>query len=209
MRQHVWISDILTDSELIVMFGSDIAEENTPQAIEGLKLLKPGRPVPRDLCPRRVWNEKGRKERTRLPHLSIINGYPIVSECAAAVLRQFDLGEGALYPIDGAFQSDRATPIDGNYFSWVFGNQKNAFLPLESPNKRAFGVKVDGEYVRWSLPILPEDDGIAVSMNGLQGPDVWVDPLLFKSVFLSGPLGDALEKAGLRKAFRLFRCRVI
>ena len=209
MNQHIWISNFLADSALVVMFNSDIAEKNVEQAIEGLKLLTTGKPVPRDLCPRKVWNDKGRKERPRLPHLSNINGYPIVSGEAAAVFRRFNLGEGALYPIEGAFQSDQTTPIEGEYFTWVFGNQKSVFLPNETPDKCPFGVKVDGEYVRWNLPILPEDDGIAVSASALDGADVWVDPLLFKSVFLSGPLGDALDQAGLLKAFRLFRCRVI
>ena len=209
MDQHVWISDLFQQSDLVIMFNSDIAEENTEQAIEALKLLKAGKPVSSDLCPRKVWNDKGRKEPARLPDLSIINGYPIISERSAAVLRQHDLGEGAIFAIEGAYQSDRATRIAGDYFCWVFGNQKSAFLPHESSDKQPFGVKVDGEYVRWNLPILPRDNGLAVSTAALDGPDVWVDPLLFKSVFLSDPLGDALDQAGLGKAFRLFRCPVI
>jgi hypothetical protein len=207
--QQVWISDFLRQSELVVMFNSDIAENNVEGAIQGLNLLTPGSPVPRDLCPRHVWNEKGRKEPKRLPHLSMINGYPVISEAAAAVVGKFDLGDGALYRIDGAFQSDRATPIEGKYFCWVFGNQKHAFQPEESPDKRPFGVKVDGKYLRWNLPIIPKDDGLAVSSTAVEGPDVWVDPLLFKSVFLSSRLAEALDQAGLRNAFRLFRCRVV
>ena len=50
---------------------------------------------------------------------------------------------------------------------------------------------------------------MAVSAAALGGPDVWVDPTLFKSVFVSGRLGDALDEAGLRKAFRLYRSRVV
>jgi len=53
------------------------------------------------------------------------------------------------------------------------------------------------------------DGAFAVSRDALGGPDVWVDPLLLKSIFVSGALGDALEAAGLRKALRLFKCRVI
>ena len=54
-----------------------------------------------------------------------------------------------------------------------------------------------------------KDDDAAVSRAALTGPDVWVDPLLFKSLFLSGPLGDALAEAGMREAFALLRCRVV
>ena len=206
MDQHVWISDVLADSELIIMFGSDIAEENGAGAIEGLKLLKPGKPVPQDMCPKRLWNEKGRKERPSLPHLSIVNGYPVISAEAADVFRQFDLGEGALYPIEGVYQSDRTTRIPGDYYCWVFGNQKAAFLTEHSAEARPFAEHVPGPKTRWTIPMLLQDDQVAVSTVALEGPDVWVDPLLFKSVFLSGPLGDALDKAGLRNAFRLFRC---
>jgi hypothetical protein len=59
------------------------------------------------------------------------------------------------------------------------------------------------------MPVLNHDDQIAVSRAAIGGPDVWVDPTLFRSVFLSGRLGDALDQAGMRKAFLLSRCRVI
>lgn len=209
MDQHVWISKLLSDSELITFLTADIVEVNVERAIEGLKLLTPGKPVPRELCPRQIWNDEGRKAWTHLPDVSIVNGWPIVSESAEAVFRSFDLGEGALYPLEGAYQSDRSTRIPGDYFCWTFGNQKTAFLPHESPDKQPFGVKVDGDYLRWNMPVVHHDGQLAVSGAALDGPDVWVDPLLFKSVFLSAPLGDALEEQGLRKAFRLSRCRVI
>jgi hypothetical protein len=48
-----------------------------------------------------------------------------------------------------------------------------------------------------------------VSREALDGSDVWVDPLLSRSLFLSQRLGDALDAAGLRQDFRLFRCQVI
>ena len=59
------------------------------------------------------------------------------------------------------------------------------------------------------MPWTPADDDVAVSDQALPGPDVWLDNMLFQSVFLSGPLGDALDAAGLREAFHLFKCRVI
>ena len=59
------------------------------------------------------------------------------------------------------------------------------------------------------MPWEMEDGDIAVSRTALAGPDVWVDTALFQSIFLSGPLGDALDEAGLRHDFRLFRCKVV
>jgi hypothetical protein len=53
------------------------------------------------------------------------------------------------------------------------------------------------------------DDVIAVSAGALGGADVWIDRTLFKSVFFSRQLGDAVDAAGFRKAFRLYRARLI
>lgn len=208
MSGYAWISHALAWSDLVVFLTADIAEQDTETAIEALKLLKPGRPVPEEMCPKQLWNEPGRKPRTNLPGLFLASGYPIISGKAAAILRQFELGAGALYPIEGIYHSDRERRIPGEYFCWVFGNQKTAFLPQESPGKQPFGVQVNGDYVRWNLPVLPKDNQLAVSTAALESPDIWVDPLLFKSVFMSGPLGDALAEADLAKDFVLARCRV-
>ena len=59
-----------------------------------------------------------------------------------------------------------------------------------------------------SLPFSCADDDIAVSPLAVEGPDVWVDPTLFKSVFLSRALGDALVEAGMRASMGLYRARV-
>jgi hypothetical protein len=59
------------------------------------------------------------------------------------------------------------------------------------------------------MPFVHKDDQLAVSRAAMAGPDVWADPTLFKSVFVSERLGKALREAGLARAFRLFRCRVV
>ncbi len=53
------------------------------------------------------------------------------------------------------------------------------------------------------------DDLIAVRAEAEEGPGVWVDRTLARSVFLSRQLGDALDAAGVREAFRLYRARLI
>ncbi|WP_199857728.1 hypothetical protein [Erythrobacter sp. EC-HK427] len=50
---------------------------------------------------------------------------------------------------------------------------------------------------------------IAVSRAALQGPDVWLDDGLFKSLFMSRRLGDALEAAGLKETPFLYKARVV
>jgi hypothetical protein len=206
MTDIVWISDVLADPDLVLMMETDIVANDTSRAIEAISLLKAGKPVPGDMCPKEIWAGETAKLSDRLPDLFLANAYPIVSERAADALRQFELGGGALYPVDQVFQKDRQTKIPGTFFCWIFGNTKAAFTAEQSREARPFAGPNSG---RWKMPFVHKDDQLAVSQMALGGPDVWVDPTLFKSVFVSGRVGEAFEQAGLRRAFRLFRCRVI
>jgi len=206
MTDTAWISNVLADPDLVLLMETDVVAEDAQRAIETLNLLKAGKPVPAEMCPKRIWGGETAEWINGTPDLFLANTYPIVSERSAEVLRQFDLGGGALYPVDEVLQKDRTTPIAGPFFCWVFGNSKSAFAASESPEARPFAGPNSG---RWKMPFVHKDDQLAVSAAALGGPDVWVDPTLFKSVFVSGRLGDALDGAGLRRAFRLTRCRVV
>ena len=87
----------------------------------------------------------------------------------------------------------------------TLGNAKRAVLPDQSKNLGP--PSVPGLW--WKLPSRLNDEDVAVSRVALTGPDVWIDKMLFKSLFLSGPLGDSLDRAGLRNSFQLHRCRVL
>ena len=206
MTDTVWISDVLADPDLVLMMETDIVAIDTSRAIEAINLLKAGKSVPEDICPKQIWAGETARLPGRLPDLFLANAYPIVSERAADALRQFELGGGALYPVDRVFQKDRQTIIPGTFFCWTFGNTEAAFVAEQSPEARPFAGPDSG---RWKMPFVHKDNQLAVSHMALGGPDVWVDPTLFKSVFVSGRVGEALDQAGLRSAFRLFRCRVI
>jgi hypothetical protein len=211
MGEHVWVSNMLNDEASLGVFArTNMTKE---QAIAAVQRNTDGQPVSQDLCPTRIWSESGVEDheiafeaRNPDPDLFFASSYWIISGRAAGVLRQFDLGEGALYPVsEGVFNRDDRTRLPKEYFCWIFGNKKSAFLSQESRNVRA--PKIEGLW--WNMPWTPADDDVAVSGEALQGPDVWLDKMLFKSVFLSGPLGDALDAAGLREVFHLFKCRVI
>jgi hypothetical protein len=206
MTETVWISDVLADPDLVLMMETDIVERDTPRAIEAINLLKAGKSVTGDMCPKELWAGETARVSDRLPDLFLANAYPIISERAAAILRQFDLGAGSIYPVNAVFQKDRKTPIAGDFFCWIFGNTKSAFNADASPAARPFAGPNSG---RWKMPFVQKDGQLAVGIDALEGPDVWVDPTLFKSVFVSGRLGDAFAEAGLRKGFRLSCCRVV
>jgi hypothetical protein len=210
MSNHVWISAARQDPVLIQLVHTEIESKDEKKEIEGQQLNEKGLSVPPELCPRRIWGDDSAPDYNHLskkmPDLFLARSQWIVSERAADVMRKFDLGGGALHPVsEGVFRNDGVTRMPGNYFCWIFGNSKDAFLPAASKNMRT--PDVPGLW--WSMPWKPGDDDVAVSEAALLGPEVWLDKMLFKSVFLSGPLGDALDRAGLRKAFRLFKGRVV
>ena len=206
MSNHVWISGARQDSTLIKSVLTEIEAKDKKKEIDGQLLNEKGVSVPHELCPKKIWGDGFAPAFKGMPDLFWARSQWIVSERAADIIRQFNLGDGALYPVsEGVFQSDGLTPLPGNFFCWIFGNTKNAFIPDLSRNMRS--PDVPGLW--WSMPWKLQDEDVAVSQAALVGPEVWLDKMLFKSVFLSGPLGDALDRAGLRKAFRLFKCRVI
>jgi len=122
----------------------------------------------------------------------------------ADVLRRFDLGQGALYPVR-VLEYDRETPVEGNYFHINFGNVKEAFLPEMSPTaqRRHDGIDI------WKRIVPAKNDEMAVRGTALTGPDIWIDPRFYNAFFLRGCLVQALKAAKLTRGLWLSRCRVI
>jgi hypothetical protein len=204
MTAHVWISDCRADSTLMKMTASDLNETDPKKVYDAGMMLLLGKTVPVDMLPRMIWALPEARRFGTLPHFFLGAGYWIVSRKAADIIGQFDLGDGGLYPVQ-MFQSDRTTPVEGEFLCLNVGAQKSAFLPEQSPRL----TKRSPYLPRWTLPDEDKDDAASVASTALQGPDIWWDHSINSGFFLSGPLGDALKKAGMAKAFRLYRCPVV
>ena len=112
MSEHVWLSRAIADVSLVGKFDTDIWVENSQMAIQAEKLNKRGQPVPQDMCPKKIWGDDHAPRFKTIPHLISAQCHWIVSAQAADVLRQFDLGGGAIYPVtDGIFQKDQVTRV--------------------------------------------------------------------------------------------------
>lgn len=207
MSEYVWVSNARADTRLTLFLTADIVGANVDRAIKAQTLMNAGKPVSQDMCPRKIWGDADKPSIGTLPDLFKADGYWIVSGRAADAMCRFDMGHGDLYPVDeGVFQADRKTRVFGEYFTWIFGNEKGAFLEQHSPGADPFIGFTSRDWC--DISGVMKDDDIAVSSNALVGADVWVDPNLFRAFFVSGPLGDAMGH-DLRKAFRLFRCPVM
>lgn len=214
MNDYVWVSNMREDTTLTKYMITDISEKREEQAIEGLRLNRVGKPVPPELCPKKIRAEEIHETRQAMKPkytpepVFDANGFWIMCSEAAEIFQRFDLGGGALYPVsEGVWAPDPAFRDPREWLCWIFGNVKRAFSEAHSP----LAPGRDGPELRdiCNFPWEMGDDVIAVSEDAKDGPDVWIDRTLMKSVFLSRPLGDAVDAAGLRQAFRLYRARVI
>lgn len=154
-----------------------------------------------ELLPQRAIEDRGRSGRS-LPALFMVNGFLCVTDKAAQVLRDHDLGQGGLYPLE-LFRSDGQTPIAGKFWALNFGEKKSALNLAESKGLE----RAPQDRFKPSLLIEPED--VAVTAAAFQGAGIWGDEKLDRGFFVSPKLAKALFKAKLDKAYYLKPCRVV
>jgi len=220
MEAIVWHSRMMSDGRIgdkpgvaVKWFGQ---EWNPPTHFpppwpmgraDELFLYARGEPLPRETLPEALY-VFDRKRFDRMGDLFAAEGVYVVQGKLAQVLSRFDLGRGGLIPIT-IFHDDKATPVAGQFFFWTFG-QKNAFLPQESPkiSPAGFGMMVEKD--RWRVGSEVEDDDVVLSAEKSCGPpDVWCDPRLMWSLFLSDAFVAALRAAQVKTNFHLHRCRLV
>ena len=200
----VWVSRAMMDSTLMKSFLSDLYFADQELALDAMRRVKRGEPVPAGHHPKEYYGKYPDKRMGPPPDIFCAGGDYVVSAAFAEVLRQFDLGRTTLCPTR-LFQYDRTTPVPGDYFYLGFGETKEAFLPYKSPR----AVKPYADQQVWKLSLDPKDDDIAVSARALDGVDLWMDPKLWYAFFLSDRLVRALKSAKLARRLGLRRCRVI
>jgi hypothetical protein len=210
MSDIVWISTAPAHASNLRPFQNSFWRENSEQEQELCNTtarLKSGEALSSDCFPSEIFGAPNAKENDyNLPDFFYGYGFWVLSQAAADILRQFDLGGGALYPVK-VLKKDRITSVGGDWFCINFGNVKSAFLPTESPTAKQRYIR-NGEK-GWGAPAVLQDNEFAVSSIALSGPDIWIDPLVRDAIFLSEALGKALKKVKADKGFFLKKCRVV
>jgi hypothetical protein len=209
MSDTAWVSNAMN-----YVGGQDMTtdktEEDSTKVIAIMKRNESGESLSAEHFPKYIWPGRNAKRPfKRIPRFFQAGGYWVVDKPVADILRQFDMGKGALYPVK-IFQKDRTTQVDGDYFCINFGNVKQAFLPEDSSDRMMKRGSPDfGDPTYYLLPFVPRDLEMFLSFAASEGPDIWVDPLVVDAFFISDPLRTALKKAKLDGAFRLFKCQII
>lgn len=136
-------------------------------------------------------------------------GY-IVDQRVAALLSQFDIGAGGMFPYP-IYEADEITPIPDQWQMLGLGAQKRSFRGDLSKHE-FIECLVDGKGEKDSLYMVGApvgDDVMAFSSAALEGADLWQEPELLSMFFFSDRLAQALQGAGLDHWFRLQRARIV
>jgi hypothetical protein len=167
-----------------------------------------GEPLPREAFPETAY-VFDRNRFGRVGDLFMLGPFYAVKGKLAEVLSRFDLGQGGLVPFP-IYREDKMTRVDGDFYIWKLGAQKDGFLPDQSPKIRRFGTGLNIVENLWDPWPDIEDDDIAVSAAAVAGPpDVWCDPKLHKSLFFSNALHAAISAAKIKTDFQFRRCRLV
>jgi hypothetical protein len=199
----VWVSRAMVHASNQRPFRNDVAELDHDRLIEIKQRNERGEALASDEFPKVIFGASHAEEKDyRVPHLFAAYGYWVLSEVAANVLREFDLGHAQLISVP-VLKSDRKTPVGGDWFCINFANARRALVPEQSEHIRK------GPQNRYNLPATTKDNQVVVSAEALQPPDIWVDPEFWAAFFVSERLGTALRRGKLDKSFFLTKCRVL
>jgi hypothetical protein len=197
-----WVSRAFMDTTLVRFLTVEGILNDIHWAADTMRRNERGEPMPAQRFPKELYGKYTGKKVKKLPDLCNALGTWLVSAALARVLRRFDLGRTLFHPTK-AFQIDRKTPVEGEYFCINFGERKASFLPEQSHARKPWE-----DQDLWALQLAPKDDDIALGDAALEGPDLWIEEHFVDAFFLSDRLARALREAKLARHFGLRRCRV-
>jgi hypothetical protein len=204
-KQIVWASNAMINPAMLRPFTHSFGDERLEFTAQCQRENKSGKSMGPDCFPAEIYVAKDANTNyEKLPHLFFGFGYWVVSGAAAEVMRKFDLGGGNLYPTK-VFRKDRKTPIGDTWYCLNFGNVKKAYV----------GGGVDPTphikmpYLYHIPPTILKDSDYTLNSAALAGPDIWVDPQIGSTFFVSDALAKALKDAGVAGPFGLKKCRIV
>lgn len=154
-----------------------------------------------------VWHYNSKPEYDTAPFISG-GGWPLVSETVKNVLEQFDLGTTAFHPLRLMDSTETYLATAEPYYLLNVGNKRSmgnyAVLGPEGDVR----APLSNRYGKTYLPRTNQEKELVVVPEALGGPDIWLDPIVPKLLFLSDRLASGLKSNGLDKGWGLVRCPV-
>lgn len=204
--------DILTYKKLSAKLDRTPAEEEEFLKLltimeNGASLLKKKQPLSEDKFPKLLYPMCGLQKKRLSPIFSVRNGFIIATESFANLLLRFNLGSTQIREvrISGIKSNDEAAKAP--YFYINICEHKEFFLP-EYSDSSIFHLNISGKKI-YSSP----SDKIELqkfyyfSSESLKSSvDLWHDPQISDSIFMSENLQQAICEAGIRRKIPLMPC---
>ncbi len=155
-----------------------------------------------------IWYYDSKAEYYTAPFISG-GGFPLVSETAKSVLEQYDLGDTVFHPLTLMHSSESYLTTPEPYYLLNVGNKRSIgnyeALGPEGDNRAPLNNIGNGAVY---LPQSDRENQLVVVPEALDGPDIWLDPLVPSLLFLSDALVTGLKDAGVGKGWGLVRASV-
>ena len=205
-EEYVWVTDAHIDARLTKGFDYDRLVEEKDAVLDALSRHEKGQFVDKSEFPPVMWTGIYDSSLKKTPNLFKGGGFWTVTTEFADVLRQFDLGNSELHPVE-LFRRNKKTPLEGSHEFLSCCEVKDGF---EASYSQRFDLpSLPATTPCAYLPLAPKDFEISVNASVLSGPDIWFDTFLVRCFFFSDRLVQALKAAKLTSRLRLFKVRVI
>ncbi|MEN8272380.1 hypothetical protein ABFP28_16990 [Acinetobacter baumannii] len=139
------------------------------------------------------------------------DGFVILTEACANVLKKFRLGQSALYPLS-FFDIKLNEPVnDQTYYFLNIAELRSYLRPeycTEELDKHSY-TKNEGYQLYKLYHADYTDHAIAIKKEAVNcDVDLWQDPELNHSIFISDELKKALDDLGMGNDWNLFKCKL-
>lgn len=182
-KTKVWTSEAWGRTDYL----KSISFDDAPHNVEVAEKFVRGEFIEESWFPGKVYPKNNS---VRLTHVNMIkNGLILVSEPFVDLLRNFQVGSNQVIETELYDHEKRTKQAERFFFLNVTEKKPGCFIPEES--KGRFPLSAKNLYLTSSTSY----GGVAVKEAAVVGDvDLWMDPILGKTPFFSGPLGDAIKK---------------
>lgn len=147
-------------------------------------------------------------KRHDLGGLTNAGGWPMVSESQKTLMEQFDVGHSLFHPVRILdLTKTFPTTIEPYYLLNVCNHKDtpdlDAIFEMEKPAFEDLSADFGRPFYFYGYTA---KDWFKAKPETLDGPDIWIDPLIHESTFLSDRLVRAITLASFAKDWELVRC---
>ena len=156
------------------------------------------------ILPDKLWTSDVNSPSTNLSAFTITGNYLVLSEACGEILQQFNLGNSQLVKLQ-IYNMGTLEPDDERYFYFFdLAEWRHYVLPEKSASCRSSGYERNGYqrhvYHFWEGDLVLSKEAPYCDL------DIWHDPMLMRSVFLSKRLYQALNDAGMSQDWHFTPC---